>query len=65
MSTNSETPQEKFNAWKERVIEFAKEDEKDFIPNEIILKELWEFGSPTGGAADDCVRHFRNGYNPQ
>ena len=59
MDNKTESPEEKYNTWKQRVIEFATEDEPLFTPNEDLLKELWEWGSPSGGAADDCVNRFR------
>jgi hypothetical protein len=50
---------EHFLPWLERVIEFARESEPSFTPDTIIIKELWDFGAPAGGASDDCIAHFK------
>lgn len=51
---------ESFKNWLGRVIEFAVEDEPKFTPNTNLIKELWEFGAPASGAADDCVADFNS-----
>ncbi len=60
LNLEMETNNEAYIEWRDRVIEFAKEEEPEFKPDHGLLKMLWTWGSPAGGAADDCLKKFRS-----
>lgn len=58
-NTEMETNNEAYSQWRSRVIKFAEEDEPDFKPEHGLLKLLWKWGASASGAADDCIKKFR------
>ncbi|MDP2566462.1 hypothetical protein [Pseudoalteromonas marina] len=55
-----ETNNDAYIEWRERVIEFVKEEESNFKPDHGQLKMLWKWGASAGGAANDCLKKFRS-----
>lgn len=54
-----ESQEAQYLKWQDQVLEFAQEDEPNFVPDFDFIKTCYKWGSPAGGAADDCVRRFR------